>query len=132
MFNKAFEPFTPGFFYKLIQLNSYSIEELFEKNDELSLVMLLNRIQNMEEFRELNIPKDYLKNISEHGTDETLNIIGKVIAAMLRHLQVSEEEIADFTGQNRRIPKALCSADSLMLPFHFFFIIFPYINHISE
>lgn len=99
LFNKAFEPFTPGFFYKLIQLNSYSIEELFEKNDELSLVMLLNRIQNMEEFRELNIPKDYLKNISEHGTDETLNIIGKVIAAMLRHLQVSEEEIAHFTGQ---------------------------------
>lgn len=99
LFNKAFEPFTPGFFYKLIQLNSYSIEELFEKNDELSLVMLLNRIQNMEEFRELNIPKDYLKNISEHGTDETLNIIGKVIAVMLRHLQVSEEEIADFTGQ---------------------------------
>ena len=60
---------------------------------------MLYRIQNMEEFRELNIPKDYLKNISEHGTDETLNIIGKVIAAMLRHLQVSEEEIADFTGQ---------------------------------
>ncbi|MDE5932503.1 MAG: Rpn family recombination-promoting nuclease/putative transposase [Lachnospiraceae bacterium] len=99
LLNKAFEPFTPGFFYKLIQLNSYSIEELFEKNDELSLVMLLNRIQNMEEFRELDIPQEYLKNISEQGTDESLDIIGKVIAAILRHLQVPEEEIADFTGQ---------------------------------
>ncbi len=35
LFQKAFEPFTPGFFYKLIQLNSYSIEELMDKKDEL-------------------------------------------------------------------------------------------------
>lgn len=99
LLNKAFEPFTPGFFYKLIQLNSYSVEELLEKNDELSLVMLINRIQNAEEFRELNIPKDYLKNIAEHGTEELLDIIEKVIAVMLRHLQVSEKEVEEFTEQ---------------------------------
>ena len=99
LFEKAFEPFTPTFFYKLIELNSYSIDQLVEKNDELSLVMLINRLQNSTEFRELNLPKDYMKNLSEHYTDELLNIIDKVSATMLRHLKLPEDEVAEFTGQ---------------------------------
>lgn len=99
MFHKAFEPFTPGFFYKLIQLNSYSTEELIEKKDGLSLVMLINRIQEAEEFRELNLPEDYLKNLSEHSTEEVLDILERVIRVMLRHFKVSEEEVEAFTGQ---------------------------------
>lgn len=99
LFQKAFEPFTPGFFYKLIQLNSYSIEELMDKKDELSLVMLINRIQESEEFRELNFSEDYLKNLSENSTEETLEIVEKVIKAMLRHFKISEDEIEAFTGQ---------------------------------
>lgn len=99
MSHKAFEPFTPGFFYKLIQLNSYSIEELIEKKDELSLVMLINRIQDSEEFRELSLPKDYLKDLSEHSTEEVLDILERVIKVMLRHFKVSEEEAEEFVGR---------------------------------
>ncbi|MBD5453033.1 MAG: hypothetical protein HDR30_01730 [Lachnospiraceae bacterium] len=98
-FDRAFEPFTPKFFYKLVQLNEYSVKELVEKNDELSLVMLINRIQSAEEFRELDLPKNYLKNLSEHSTDELLDIIQKVVATVLRHLKISEEEVDEFTGQ---------------------------------
>lgn len=86
LFHKAFEPFTSNFFYKLIELNSYSIGELAEKNDGLSLVMLINRLQSTEEFRNLNLPDDYLKSLSEHSTEEVLDIVAKVTAAMLRHL----------------------------------------------
>ena len=98
-FDRAFEPFTPKFFYKLVQLNKYSVEELVDKNDELSLVMLINRMQNAKEFRKLNLPKDYLKNLSEHSTDELLGIIGRVIEVMLRHINVPEEEVVEFTEQ---------------------------------
>ena len=98
-FDEAFEPFTPKFFYKLVQLNAYSLEELVEKNDELSLLMLINRLQNSSEFRELELPKDYLKNLSEHSTDELLDIIAKVTASMLRHLDVPENEVMGFTEQ---------------------------------
>lgn len=98
-FDEAFEPFTPKFFYKLVQLNAYSIEELVGKSDELSLLMLINRLQNSSEFRELNLPKDYLKNLSEHSTDELLDIIAKVTASMLRHLDVPENEVMGFTEQ---------------------------------
>lgn len=98
-FDRAFEPFTPKFFYKLIQLNDYSVDELVSKNDELSLVMLINRIQTAKEFKALNLPKDYLKNLSERSTDELLSIIGQVIEVMLRHINVPEEEVVEFTGQ---------------------------------
>lgn len=99
LFDKAFEPFTPRFFYKLIELNSYSLGELVEKNDELSLVMLINRLQSSTEFRKLNLPEDYIKNLSEHSTDELLDIVAKVTASMLRHLNLPEDEVAEFTGQ---------------------------------
>ena len=98
-FDEAFEPFTPKFFYKLVQLNDYSVEELVEKKDELSLLMLINRLQSIAAFRELNLPKDYLKDLSENSTDELLEIIAKVTAAMLRHLHLPEEEVAEFTDQ---------------------------------
>ena len=95
----AFEPFTPSFFYKLVQLNSYSVKELVEKKDELSLLMLINRLQDSTEFQKLDLPKDYLKDLSEHSTDELLSIIARVTASMLRHLDVPEDEVTGFTEQ---------------------------------
>lgn len=99
LFQKAFEPFTPGFYYKLVQLNGFSVEELIEKNDELSFLMLINRLQSMEEFEQLQLPEDYFENLSEHTTEELLDIVRKVITVMLRHLKLSEEEVEDFAGR---------------------------------
>lgn len=60
---------------------------------------MINRIQSAEEFRELNLPEQYLKNLSEHSTDELLTIIERVVEVMLRHLQISEKEVEEFTEQ---------------------------------
>ena len=98
-FDEAFEPFTPKFFYKLIQLSDYSVGELVEKKDELSLLMLINRLQSIAAFRELDLPKDYLKDLSENSTDELLDIIARVTATMLRHLHLPEDEVSEFTDQ---------------------------------
>lgn len=99
LFEKAFEPFTPKFYYKLVQLNGYSVKELIEKKDELSFLMLINRLQSMEEFKALQLPEDYLENLSENSTDEMIGVITKVITVMLRHLKLSEEEVEEFAGR---------------------------------
>jgi len=99
LFHKAFEPFTPKFFFKLIQLNSYSVNQLIDKNDELSLLMLINRLQSSTAFRNMDLPEDYVKNLSENSTDELLDIIARITAAMLRHLNLPEDEVEEFTGQ---------------------------------
>ena len=99
LFHKAFEPFTPKFFFKLIQLNSYSVNQLINKNDELSLLMLINRLQSSTAFRNIDLPEDYVKNLPENSTDELLDIIARITAAMLRHLNLPEDEVEEFTGQ---------------------------------
>lgn len=99
LFHEAFIPFTPDFFYKLVSLREYSVEELMGHKDELSLVMLINRLQSMEDFHELKFPESYFENLSEHSTDELLDIIKKIMTVILRHLQLPEEEIVRFTGQ---------------------------------
>lgn len=96
---KTFEPFTPDFSYKLLELNSYSTQQLIGKKDELSLLMLINRLQDTTTFRKLNLPEDYIKNLSENSTDELLEILAKVTASMLRHLNLPENEVEEFTGQ---------------------------------
>ena len=98
-FDEAFEPFTPRFAYKLVQLGNYSVGELVEKKDELSLLMLINRLQSIVAFKELNLPKDYLNDLSKNSTDELLAIIARVTETMLRHLHLPEDEVSEFTDQ---------------------------------
>lgn len=61
--------------------------------------MLINRLQDSTEFQKLDLPKDYLKDLSENSTDELLGIIAKVTASMLRHLDVPEDEVTEFAEQ---------------------------------
>lgn len=61
--------------------------------------MLINRLQDTATFRELKLPEDYIKNLSENSTDELLEIIARVTASILRHLNLPEDEVAEFTGQ---------------------------------
>ena len=59
----------------------------------------LRKRDGAAEFQELNLPDDYLKNLSEHSTDEILSIVARVTAVMLRQLNLPEEEVEEFTGQ---------------------------------
>lgn len=95
----VFAPYLPDFSYKLIQLNDYSRKELTEKKDDLSLVMMINQIQSIDDFSKLDLPEEYLQNLSENTPAYLKDIIVDVVAGLLRHLHIPEQEILDFTGQ---------------------------------
>lgn len=61
--------------------------------------MLINRPQSSTAFRNMDLPEDYVKNLSENSTDKLLDIIARITAAMLRHLNLPEDEVEEFTGQ---------------------------------
>ena len=63
--------------------------------------MLINKLQDASEFKDLDLPEDYLKDLSENTPDEVLEIISKVITVVLRKLNLEENEILDFTDQVR-------------------------------
>lgn len=96
--NDIFGKFIPDYGYHLVSLNEYSNDELISKNNELSLVMLINKIQEAKEFKELNLPTDYLDNISKKSTQDILSTLSKIIAAIMGRFNMEQQEIDDFTS----------------------------------
>ena len=87
----------------VVPLNKYSKQDLIEKNDELSLIFLINQLQNSSEFHALkDIPKEYTEHLTENTPDYLLKIIGKVIAVLLHKLNIPDEEVYEVTDQITR------------------------------
>lgn len=99
---EVFTELLPDFSYKLVALNEYSEGDILSKNNELSLVMLINKMQNAEELKKLQVPEKLLSDISEKSTEDVLQTISQVIASVMRKFNIPEEEIADSTGKVRK------------------------------
>ena len=65
----------------------------------LSLLMILNKIRNTDGFSSLNLPKDYLDNLSANAPQDVLDVLARVVAVLLRKHHVSEDEVQDFVSQ---------------------------------
>lgn len=68
------------------------------KEDEISLLMLLNQIQTAEDssiFRE--IPSERLNHILLHSSEAVLNEVVKAVQGLCRCLNLTEEETAEYT-----------------------------------
>ncbi|WP_024866213.1 Rpn family recombination-promoting nuclease/putative transposase [Butyrivibrio sp. FCS014] len=96
---RVFSEYIPDFKYHLISINNFGKEELIGRNDSLSLVMLLNRIRNAEEFRALNLPKDYIDRLITESPKDVLSVIARVIAVVLRKQNIPEDAINDLVDQ---------------------------------
>ena len=96
-----FKEYVPDYSYKLIRLKRYSDEELIEKNDMVSFLMLINKLRNSTQFEELvdEFPDGYLDGLNEASTADVLDIVARIVGVMLRKRQVEEERIADFTDR---------------------------------
>ena len=99
----VFGDYIPSFNYLVVPLNKYSKQDLIEKNDELSLIFLINQLQSSSEFHALkDIPKEYTEHLTENTPDYLLKIIGKVIAVLLHKLNIPDEEVYEVTDQITR------------------------------
>lgn len=95
--------YIPSFQYIVVPLSDFSNQELIDKQDELSLIMLIDKLRNSAEFHKLReIPEEYLENLSQHSPESLLKLIAKIISAFLHRLNVPQEEIGEFTDQIER------------------------------
>ncbi len=97
--SEVFSEYIPRFRYKLVQLREYTKETLLQKDDELALVMLINKLRRAEDFQELDIPEEYMKKLAQVALAEVLDIIARVVASLLRRIEVPEDEVGSFTNQ---------------------------------
>lgn len=99
MEGKVFGKFIPDFEYYLVPLRQYSNEELLAKKDEISLVMMINRMQNrddIEAFRKL--PADEVEEILRETPGYLLDVISNILRTFLLKVKVPVEEAEELVG----------------------------------
>ena len=97
--SEVFAPYIPDFCYHLVNIADYGNDELIKKNDGLSFVMIINKIKEAASLNSIDLPKDYLDNLSANSPEDVLDVLAKVVAVLLRKQFVPENEIQDFVSQ---------------------------------
>lgn len=100
---EVLDRFIPSFHYLVVPLSKYTNQELVDKGDELSLIMLIDKLRSTADFYNLGeIPDEYFENISRNSPESVLKLIGKIISVLLLRMNVPKEEVASFTDQIER------------------------------
>lgn len=95
---ELFESYIPDFTYEVVRLHDYSNEEIIEFGDELSLIMLINKLRNSEDFKKLEkISPKYFENLEAQPPDYLLKLIGTIVSVFLHRLNIPKHEVAEFT-----------------------------------
>lgn len=93
--------YIPDFKCLLVQLNQYSNQELMKRDDELSVIMMINKLHEAADFSKLGeeITSEYLQNVTQETPEYLLGIISKVVEVLLLKLKLPREEVELFTEQ---------------------------------
>lgn len=89
----------PGHQCILIQLKEYSSAELMEKRNELSVIMMIDRLRNIEDYGKLREEPDaaFLDEALGESPEYLLKMMIQVIRMFLAKLNVPWEEVDTFT-----------------------------------
>ena len=95
------EPYIPNFQCILVQLKDYSNEEIKKRQDELSLLMLVSKLQEAADLARLTeeVSPAYIEEVTAHSPKHLLELISQIMEAFLSKLNVPEEEMSVFTEQ---------------------------------
>jgi len=86
--------YLPHFQYQLVQLQDYSNAELLAMGDEISLAMLINKIQTQEDLTAFDrLPGEQLDDILKNTPEYLLETLTKVLRALLYRMEQPEEAV---------------------------------------
>ncbi|MBQ6887726.1 MAG: Rpn family recombination-promoting nuclease/putative transposase [Lachnospiraceae bacterium] len=97
---EEFAQYIPNFAYELIQLKDYSNETLLAHKDEISLIMMFNKLQDLEDIDEIKrIEPQDIEAIVSKTPEYLLEIVVRVIRAFLFKMNLPMEEAEDVVGK---------------------------------
>lgn len=83
----------PDFKYGVIRIHDYSNDELLKRGDEMSLIMMINKIQNASDLEDfIHIPPGELDRIIRHSPGHVMDVIVKVMESLCFKIDATEEE----------------------------------------
>ncbi len=92
--------YLPHFQYQLITLHDISNTDLLAKGDEISLAMLINKIQTPEDMSAFaGLSGEQLDGILKDTPEHLLEILSKVFRALLYNMHMPEDEVEDVVAR---------------------------------
>ena len=93
--------YIPDYHCLLIQLNEYSNEELMKKRDELSILMLIDKLKSAGDYARLNeeMEEEYLKTVLDGSPEYLLKLMSEIVETFLSKLNIPQEEVDVFAGK---------------------------------
>ena len=99
-FAEKMEKYIPDFTYQVVSVNQYTNEELSRKHDEMSLVMLINKIQTPEDYEEFRkVSGDLINSIYGNAPEEIKEIYQNILWSLLMKMNVPGEEARELMGE---------------------------------
>ncbi len=100
MEGEAFGRYIPNFEYYLVPLQKFSNEELLNKKDEISLVMMINKLQTPVDIEALRkVPAEEVEEILKDTPEHILNLISNILRAFLLKMNLPEDETEELVGK---------------------------------
>lgn len=97
---EVFGEMIPNFAYQLVSLNDYSNEELLNKGDAISLMMLLNKIKSADDIeRFMKISADRLNAIVEPLPEYLIKKIAQIFRVWLYAMNTPEDEVEEIVSR---------------------------------
>ena len=97
MLGELFSAYILDFMYRLVRTQDYSNEELLSREDAISLLMLLNKIQRAKDFQEISpLPTKRLDDILQRAPVDVAEIIVSAVRSLCNRLNLTLEETTDF------------------------------------
>lgn len=93
--------YIPDFNCILIQLKDYSNYELMKRKNELSVVMMIDRLQNADDFSilEKEVSAEYIQEAVKQSPKYLLDLITQLVEVFLAKMNIPQEEIDVFARQ---------------------------------
>lgn len=83
----------PDFQYEVIRIHDYSDRELLERGNEMSLIMLINKIQNTADLEHfIRIPPDKMNRIIQNSPEHVVEVLVTVMESLCLKIDASAEE----------------------------------------
>ena len=94
------EEYVPHFRCILVQVKDYDNGQLMKKHDELSIIMMINRMQKSADFSKWKEEVDlsYLNDTTKKTPQYLLGIMAQVMKFLLININVPEDEAEDVAG----------------------------------
>ena len=99
--SEIFEKYIPKFEYELVSLNKYSVTDLAEFGNMLSLFMIISKIKTADDFSVMKeLPEGYIQRFDDMNIPPHLKeLLVKVITVLLTKADVPKEEIEILTAK---------------------------------